>query len=68
MKFQVKKTSKALTNEELSLFSGQLSMILHSGISVLEGISILLEDSSDSEEKKILSSVYGRLEETGDLA
>ncbi len=68
MKFQVKKANKALTNEELSLFSGQLSMILHSGISALEGISILLEDSKDDEEKKILESVYGTLEETGDLA
>ena len=59
---------KNLTNEELALFSGQLSMILHSGISVLEGISILLEDSASDEEKKILESVYGTLEETGDLA
>lgn len=59
---------KNLTNEELALFSGQLSMILHSGISALEGISILLEDSSNDEEKKILESVYSTLEETGDLA
>lgn len=59
---------KAFTNEELALFSDQLSMILHSGISVLEGISILFEDSTDDEEKKILGAVCTTLEETGDLA
>ena len=34
-----------MTDGELSVFSGQLAMILHSGISTLEGIEILKEDA-----------------------
>ena len=37
---------KPLSNPELSSFSSQLSLILRSGISALEGISIMLEDAS----------------------
>ena len=42
---------KPLSNPELSSFSSQLSLILRSGISALEGISIMLEDASSEEEK-----------------
>ena len=41
---------KPLSNPELSSFSSQLSLILRSGISALEGISIMLEDASSEEE------------------
>ena len=34
---------KALNNNELSSLARQLSMLLHSGISVLESVSILLK-------------------------
>lgn len=57
-----------LTDSELSVFAGQLAMILHSGISVLEGISILREDNPSEEGQQILSTVYESLEMTGDLA
>ena len=43
---------KPLSNPELSAFSSQLSLILRSGISALEGISIMLEDASSEEEKE----------------
>ena len=43
---------KPLSNPELSSFSSQLSLILRSGISALEGISIMLEDASSEEEKE----------------
>lgn len=56
------------SKEELSVFSSQLSMILHAGISVLEGISILYEDASDEQEKAILERVNTVLMETGELA
>jgi len=59
---------QVLNNEELAFLSGQLAMILHSGISTLEGISILKEDSPEGEGREILSKVYDSLEETGDLA
>lgn len=57
-----------LTNSELSVFAGQLALILHSGISVLEGISILKEDSPSQEGTEILTLVYDSLEMTGDFA
>ncbi|MDD6615559.1 MAG: type II secretion system F family protein [Lachnospiraceae bacterium] len=56
------------TNEDLSIFCSQLSMILHSGISVLEGISILYEDAPEGGEKQILETVNTVLMETGELA
>lgn len=59
---------KTLTDSELSVFAGQLALILHSGISSLEGISILRDDNPSEEGKQILSAVYESLELTGDLA
>ena len=43
-----------MTDGELSVFSGQLAMILHSGISTLEGIEILKEDAVSKEAGEIL--------------
>ncbi len=57
-----------LNDSELSAFAGQLAMILHSGISALEGISILRDDLPEGEGRQILDQVYESLEETGDLA
>lgn len=62
------KKIKTLTDSELSAFSGQLAMILHSGISVLEGVSIIREDLPEGEGRQILNQVYESLEETGELA
>ena len=45
---------KALNNNELSSLARQLSMLLHSGISVLESVSILREDAVSSYGKEIL--------------
>lgn len=59
---------QVLTDSELSAFSGQLALILHSGISVLEGVSILQEDLPEGEGREIISAVYHSLEETGYLA
>lgn len=59
---------QTLTNSELSVFSQQLVMILHSGISVLEGISILRDDTPEGEGRDILSGIYESLEMTGELA
>ena len=59
---------QALNNNELSSFAKQLSMLLHSGISVLESISILREDVASSDGKEILEGLYEQLEESGELA
>lgn len=59
---------KALLNSsELSVFFEQLALTLHSGISSLEGISIMLEDTEAGEGQEILRTIYEHLEETGCL-
>ena len=57
-----------LNDSELAAFAGQLSMILHSGISVLEGISIIRDDIPEGEVRDILSGIYDELENTGFLS
>ncbi len=58
---------KPLSNPELSAFCSQLSLILRSGISALEGISIMLEDASSEEETAILQSLSDYFQESGSL-
>lgn len=58
---------KPLSYPELSAFCSQLSLILQSGISSLEGISIMLEDASEGEEATILHTLSDALQETGSL-
>jgi type IV pilus assembly protein PilC len=59
---------QVLNDNELSVFSGQLAMILHSGISVLEGISIMRDDTPEGDGRKILDTINDSLEATGELA
>ena len=49
------KTRKMLSNKELAMFCDQIAMILNAGISPMEGISIMMEDSATAEGKEILS-------------
>ena len=53
---------KALTNAELATFCGQLAMILRSGISTLEGLSIMLEDTPNGDGKNLLQQMLSRME------
>lgn len=53
------KKQQPFFNPELSGFCSQMAMILHSGISPLEGITIMLEDSTSDREKDILSANPG---------
>lgn len=55
---------KPLSNNELSIFCGQMSMILHSGISSTEGLSLMAEDSPE-QGKELLESLISNMEETG---
>lgn len=59
---------KALSNKELTTFCGQMALILRSGISSTEGLSIMLEDAPEDEGQKILQSVLEHMELTGYLA
>ncbi|MDD3142385.1 MAG: type II secretion system F family protein [Lachnospiraceae bacterium] len=60
-----KATKKSLSNIELSSFSSQMAMILKSGISSIEGVTIMLTDSTTEEEKAILNDISTTLTETG---
>ena len=62
----MKKTAeKILSAEELASFCAQIASILKAGISVGEGIAIMLEDTSSESERKILCSVQDTLNATG---
>ena len=59
---------KTLSNTELYSFCNQMALILKSGISSIEGISIMLEESEDASEKTILQTIYDSLIESGNFA
>ncbi len=56
---------KPLSNAELASFCGQLSMILRSGISALEGLSIMREDVPAGDGRKLLDDMIGAMETGG---
>jgi type IV pilus assembly protein PilC len=58
----INKSINKLTNNELVAFFNQMEMIVHAGISVEEGISMMLEDSKEEEEKKLLKELHEKLE------
>lgn len=61
-------TWKPLSYGEAAAFCGQMYLILGSGISVVEGISILMEDAQNNEERALLSLLYDEVQQTGCLA
>lgn len=61
------KTLTPLTNAEVQAFCSQMSMILKSGISSTEGISIMLDDSQNKEEQEFLKVTLDTLNATGSL-
>ncbi len=59
---------KTLSNSELSYFCGQMSMIIRAGISSIEGLYMMGDDSEASaEEKKLYGDIKAKLEEGGYL-
>ncbi len=58
---------KPLSNAELATFCSQLALTLRSGISSLEGLSIMAEDTPAGEGKELLTDLRGRMEQTGSL-
>ena len=59
---------QSFTNLALSIFAGQLSLILHSGISLSEGILILQEDTTSKEEAALIGIISDELEQTGSFS
>ena len=51
-----------LSNVEMVTFCSQLGMLIHSGISIPEGISIMQEDVTDEKAKALLTQIYEGLE------
>lgn len=59
---------KPLSNTEIYSFCNQMALILKSGISSIEGISIMLEESENASEKAILQTIYDSFIESGNFA
>ena len=57
-----------LNNRELFQFCEQFSIILRSGMSAIEGLAILNDDSQTEQGKEILTFLYKDMEESGSLA
>ena len=53
---------KKLNCEEMITFCSQMAIILQSGISPFEGISILMDDQKNPEGSAILKEIYGEME------
>lgn len=53
---------KALTNKELTYFCSQMALILKSGISSVEGISLMLEDTPKGEGHDLLTALLHDME------
>ena len=48
---------KMLSNREMSMFCDQIAMVLNAGISPMEGVSIMLDDSTTEEGRAILKII-----------
>lgn len=58
-------SGKPFTNTEVAAFCDQVAVILKSGISSLEGITIMLEDTESPDEKAILQQILDHMQMTG---
>lgn len=56
-----------LNHHEISAFCTQMAMILNSGISALEGLSILAEDAKGTENEALFHSMYEDMLNSGNL-
>ena len=61
------KKSRPFNNMEMVSICSQLALILKSGISLLEGISIMLEDAGTEEERRILQTLLDEVMMHGSL-
>jgi type IV pilus assembly protein PilC len=63
-----KTTIKQLAVDELAAFAGQLSLVIHSGLPVLDGLEIMRDDADNSEEAAILDMMLAAYRETDSLS
>ena len=53
---------KPFTNSELAAFCGQLALILRSGISSMEGLSLMHEDLPEGDTRVLLGDILHKME------
>ena len=61
-------TQSKLTDEELASFCSQMSILLHAGITPIEGIRIMLSDTKDQSGKKLLQAIIDAVNEGSSFA
>ena len=61
-------TQSKLTNEELASFCSQMAILLHAGITPIEGIRIMLSDTKDISGKKLLQAIIDAVNEGSNFA
>lgn len=59
---------KSLSYPELASFCGEMGMILRSGISALEGLELLMEDTRNDAERTLLDTMYQSMQSGGTFA
>jgi len=62
------KSRKKLTAEELYAFSDEMGMMISSGVSSIQGITMMLDESQGGEEKELLTEMESIVSETGSLS
>lgn len=61
------KQQPVLSHMETAAFCSQMAMVLKSGFSAMEGISILRSDTGNPQEEEILKRIYEEILDTGQL-
>ncbi len=64
----MKKENKKLSPEELFAFSDEMHMMIQSGISALESITLMLEESHNAQEKDLLKQMQDSIYDKGSFA
>lgn len=59
---------RILTNEELAAFCGQVAILLHAGITPIEGVRILLSDTKDPQTRKLLQAIIDHVDDGNTFA
>lgn len=57
---KAEKKRKYLSNQEMTMFCEQIAMILNAGISTMEGVSMMLDDTTSEEGRAILKDISDR--------
>ncbi|MCR4829831.1 MAG: type II secretion system F family protein [Pseudobutyrivibrio sp.] len=62
------KSRKKLSSEELYAFSDEMGMMISSGVSAIQGVTMMLDESQGGEEKELLTQMEKTVGETGSLS